>query len=287
MKKLPLLIALVNLFFLLTNFSQAAFDDARTIVPLPDTTNGVHVALVHESHTNISDENGVIDYVWGAHIPQAGHTSHKDFYFKFDRAGGDPGTHGFPTYYSKEWFLQNHPDWLVYLCDRKTLAYEYNDPQVSLDITNPAVRQFELNTWIKPALDKGYDGISFDNVNLDNRQSDGRCGIWTSDANGNKTWKFLYKDAQSIHGPLYVQSIVAWAKSMYSAIHAYNSAAVITMNYSPNNSGDMHGTLAFNDVLNPYTVSPLVCTIHLIPLTAIGSWRLVLLAIWRTVVRVW
>jgi Hypothetical glycosyl hydrolase family 15 len=253
MKKTSLLIALVILFLLISNFSQAAFADATTIVPLPDTTNGIHVALVHESHTNVSDENGVIDYVWGARLPQPGHTSHKDFYFKFDRTGGDPGTHGFPVYYSKDWFLKNHPDWLVYLCNKTSLAYEYNDPQVPLDITNPAVRQFELDTWIKPALDKGYDGVSFDNVNLDNKQSAGRCGVWTTDSNGNQTWKYLYKDAKSIHGQLYVQSIVTWAKAMYTAIHAYNSAAVVTMNYSPNNTGNMHGTLAFNDQLNPYS----------------------------------
>ncbi len=255
MKKKPLLIALATLILLVVNFSQtgAAFASATTIVPLPDTTDGIHLALVHESHINLSDENGVIDYVWGARVPESGHTSHKDFYFKFDRAGGDPHTNGFPVYYSKSWFLKNHPDWLVYLCDKSTLAYEYNDPNVPLDITNPAVRRFEMETWIKPALDKGYDGIAFDNVNLDNKQSDGRCGVWTTGSNGNKHWKYLYGNVESIHGQAYVRSMIAWAKSMSQAIHAYRSAAVVTMNYSPNNSGNMHGTLSFNNQLNPYT----------------------------------
>jgi hypothetical protein len=255
MKKRSLQFILMTLFFLLAYLSSdgLAFANATAIVPLPDTTNGIHVALVHESHANVSAENGVIDYVWGARQPLPGHTSHKDFYLKFDRAGGDPSTHGFPTYYSESWFLHNHPDWLVYLCNKKSLAYEYNDPQVPLDITNPAVRQFEMTTWIKPALGKGYDGIAFDNVNLDNKQSAGRCGVWTTDSHGNKQWHYLYGNAQSIHGTSYVQSVIKWAQAMYLAIHAYQPVAIVTMNYSPNNSGNMHGTLKFNDQLNAYS----------------------------------
>ncbi len=255
MKKMPLLIAVLTLFFLLANFKQSSMVFAAThpVVALPDSTNGIHLALIHESHATISDENGVIDYVWGAQPPLPGHTSHKDFYQKFDRAGGDFGSVGFPTYYSKDWFLKNHPDWLVYQCNQTALAYEYGDPNVPLDITNPAVRQFEMDTWIKPALNEGYDGISFDNVNLDNNASAGRCGVWTTDNKGNKEWKYLYGDAQSIHGQAYASSVVGWAKAMYTAIHAYEPDAVITMNFCPMNGGDMHNTLAFNEQLLPYT----------------------------------
>src|SRR6266702_7204150 len=147
MKKMPMLIAFLTLFVLLANFgsSKVASANVSTIVPLPDTTNGIHLALIHESHASVNAENGVIDYVWGAQLPLPGHTPHKDFYQKFDRAGGDAGLNGsnvstFPKYYNKDWFLQNHPDWLVYQCNKTALAYEYGDPNVPLDINNPAVR---------------------------------------------------------------------------------------------------------------------------------------------------
>lgn len=241
------------LLLVFIRFSYNAQASTVPITPLRDTTDGIHTGMVDETRSEITSEEGKIDYVWSAKRPQAGHQPHKTFYQKFDRAGGDPGNNSFPHYYSKDWFLQNHPDWLVYLCDKHSLAYEYHDPQVPLDITNAQVRQFMLNNWIYPAFSYGYDGIAFDNVNLDNKQSAGRCGVWTKDNQGIRVWKYLYGDAQSIHGQKYINSILLWARFMYSTIKAYKPAASISMNFDPNVSGDQFGSLAFNEQLNSYT----------------------------------
>lgn len=256
MKKISL-VAISPFFSLvlliLMSFSHIAQAATVTIRPLASTTEGIHIGMVDETRSEIANEEGKIDYVWSAKRPLAGHQPHKTYYQKFDRAGGDPGNVSFPHYYDKTWFLQNHPDWLVYLCDKQTLAYEFGDPQVPLDITNPQVRQFMLNNWIYPAFSYGYDGIAFDNVNLLNDLTSGRCGTWTTDFYGHRTWKYLYGDAQSIHGQKYSNSVLAWARFMYSAIKAFKPAASISMNFDPNVTGDQFGTLAFNEQLNPYT----------------------------------
>ncbi len=222
----------------------------QAVIPLIDTTENIHLGLASDRHIqSLKNEMAAVDYVWGAvnlHIPRV----HKSFYFKFDRAGGYPGEIGFPAYYDKSWFLKNHPDWLVYLCDKTTLAYEFHDPNVPLDITNPHVLQFMLDTWIYPALNMGYDGIGFDNVNLDNMSN--RCGIWKSDSHGRSIWTYLYGSPSSIGGQLYVASVVNWAKFMYHAIHTYKPGATMEMNFSPRNGGVLSKGLAFNEQLLPY-----------------------------------
>ena len=45
-----------------------------------------------------------------------------------------------------------------------------------LDTTNPDVRRYLIDTYIAPALQRGYDAIALDNVSLVN--NDGRCGVW-------------------------------------------------------------------------------------------------------------
>ncbi len=98
-----------------------------------------------------------------------------------------------------------------------------------------------------------YDGIAFDNVNLDNTASQGRCGVWMTDSHGSKVWKYLYGDAQSIHGPVYAKTVVNWAKFMYSAVHNYQARATMEMNFCPDNGGVTSQSLAFNEQLLPYT----------------------------------
>lgn len=223
-----------------------------TPTPLADTSEDIHLGMTHDDKAPPDVEQGVIDYVWGAKYPEFSHNIHKSFYFKFDRAGGYPGNTSFPMYYDKTWFLNTHPDWLVYLCDKQHLAYEFGDPNVPLDITNPDVLQFMLKTWIFPALDRGYDGIAFDNVNLDNNVSAGRCGIWQTDRTGHKVWKYLYENAEEIHGAPYVTSVLTWAKLMSQTLHAYKAGATIEMNYSPNNGGIVAQSLPFNEQLVPF-----------------------------------
>lgn len=226
--------------------------------PLPDTTENIHLGLAGDGKVTPEEMNAV-DYDWGANYPHIWGLEidpphmdkvHKSFYFPFDRAGGYPDDITFPLYFDEQWFLSNHPDWLVYRCDKTSLAYEFHDPNVPLDITNPNVLQFMLNIWLYPALYRGFDGIGFDNVNLTNEHD--RCGVWKTLPNGKHVWSYLYGGPDTLHGQAYVTSVLSWAKFMYLAIHTYKRGATVEMNFSPINGGNPSQGVAFNEQLIPF-----------------------------------
>ena len=87
-----------------------------------------------------------------------------------------------------EWFKQNHPEWVTYKCDKQTPSYGYVygwGAYMPIDTTNMEVRRYLLNTYLLPAIERGYRVIGFDNATTNN--TDHRCGVWQ-----NGHWKQLY-----------------------------------------------------------------------------------------------
>lgn len=112
-----------------------------------------------------------VGFVWGAVRPLHSKEIIDSFYY--------PNQRDLDRSHTKEWFEKNHPDWIVYQCDRTTPAYGYRydwGAYAPLDTTNPEVRRYLLDTYLAPALQRGYDAIALDNVSLVN--FDGRCGVW-------------------------------------------------------------------------------------------------------------
>lgn len=65
------------------------------------------------------------------------------------------------------WLYTNHPDWIEYLADRTTPAYEFSDTQFPpVDISNPAVVSFLASEAVR--LGTGYQGIGLDNADPQN-----------------------------------------------------------------------------------------------------------------------
>ncbi|MEV4395873.1 putative glycoside hydrolase [Nonomuraea sp. NPDC049607] len=63
------------------------------------------------------------------------------------------------------WYQTNHPDWIMYKEDRVTPVLQSGSSQaVTLDVANPAARQFMLDNLVKPAAALGYQVIAMDNV---------------------------------------------------------------------------------------------------------------------------
>jgi hypothetical protein len=83
------------------------------------------------------------------------------------------------------WWQATHPDWIVYQCDRRTPAYILGEPNVPLDFTNPAVVQWQVQTFLLPASRDGYDFVAADNVDLTNWG--GACGVFH-----NGVWQNLF-----------------------------------------------------------------------------------------------
>ena len=44
-----------------------------------------------------------------------------------------------------------HPDWVLYRCDRSTPALQYGNPNIPFDFTNPAVINWQVQTYAIPA----------------------------------------------------------------------------------------------------------------------------------------
>ena len=82
----------------------------------PDTTDNIHLEMVFNYNvTDINTESGVVDMVWASDYPDQPASVYNTVYIPYSV---DNFTH------SVAWYQHYHPDWLEYLCDRKTLAFE-------------------------------------------------------------------------------------------------------------------------------------------------------------------
>ena len=196
----------------------------------PDTTENIHVALIFNgSVTKPADELGKVDLVWGSNFPNQPVGVLNYYYYPFDR-DRDPGTGG--KHHDIAWFLANHPDWIEYTCDKETVAYEYGDSLVPLDITNPAVIDYMMQTYILPAIQKGYPGIAFDNVDFGNNGY--RCGVWK-----NGIW-VKQKD--------YLTDLLMWAYKMYYALHDLNISVAMNFSYDPYHLAESNELYHYMDI---------------------------------------
>ena len=146
--------------------SIAACAQAKPRLSLPQPLDsGISRAQIFDYRQSLPNTNstGPIYYIWGARSPANPPPAVGSMYLPYERDGDR--THTF------EWYKANHPDWLVYKADRVTPAYGFtyaSGNNMPLDITNPLVRDFYFNTFVAPAIARGYPMIAFDNVDLTN-----------------------------------------------------------------------------------------------------------------------
>jgi hypothetical protein len=189
-----------------------------SITGLGSTADGIHVGMVFNS--GISDpsvETGKFDLVWGSNWATEPAGMYNMKYIPFDRE--PDATH------SISWWQANHPDWVEYQCDKTTPAWEFGNPVVPLDITNPAVRDWLWQTYIQQPLAAGYSAVAFDNVNLHNAWGH-RCGHY--DQSG--TWVQQFTGTSG--DPAYVNAILAWASAVRTMIKSAYPNVGIAMNFA-------------------------------------------------------
>ena len=113
---------------------------------------------------------------------------------------------------SLAWLRQNHPDWIEYKCDRRTIAYQFGSVKhVPLDFANPDVQQWVITTIVAPAVAAGYSGVGFDNIWLYNGWK--RCGHFSTSGRWVAQYSGLERD------PRYAASVLAWAPAMRDRVH--------------------------------------------------------------------
>jgi hypothetical protein len=196
----------------------------------PDTSENIHVAQIFNGNIHDSNEEiGIVDLVWGSNHPTQPPGVFNLYYYPFDRdADGNSGG----GHHDYSWFKVNHPDWIEYRCDRKTPANEYGDPNVPLDISNPAVIDYMFETYLIPAIQDGYAGIAFDNVDFNNYGM--RCGVW--------------RDGEWVAQPDYIGNIFKWAVNVVPRLHDLNAAVAMNCPYDSKFPSEMEQIYQYVDI---------------------------------------
>jgi len=191
---------------------------AGTDLAFPDTTENIHLAeYFNYNVSNPISEAGVVDVVMASEYATQPQGMINTYYQHFEIDQNN-------TKLSISWYKQNHPDWIEYKCDRKTIPQDHGHPVVAWDIDNPAVIDFIWQTYSLPALQKGYAGIYIDNNEV--RNIFGRCGHF--DKNGN--WVQQYTG--NLHDPAYAQTALRFIKSLADRIHGFSPNRILSSNFS-------------------------------------------------------
>ncbi len=203
-----------------------AIQHVSALTNLPDTIQGVHFGLPFNAHAPVV--NGVrqdapaystVDYVWGA-SPTGG-----------PNVPGNTGAwHETYTPWRREspglsWLQQNHPDWIMYQADRKTVAdWDPSLPGLpDVDTTNPAYQQWFLQNFVYPAMRNGFQGISFDNGLIHN------VGKEAGHYDTNHNWVQQYS-GQVLNDPTYANAQAAAFANVVQGIRSAYPNATITVN---------------------------------------------------------
>lgn len=139
-----------------------------------------------------------------------------------------------------QWWQQNHPDWILYACDSSgnpttDIAYSPGDgfPDVPLDMHNPAVVQYQIQSLISYATANGYNAIALDNVDFTDIMQGGNpelgqtvkpgeygCGIENQDG----TFTKIY---QSTTDPTWTSDILNWVENARAAANSAGLALIV------------------------------------------------------------
>lgn len=177
---------------------------------IADTWDGIHSWQVFDAHIppmRATQHAPRYEVVWGtrgASAWLAGNPSILPVYYAVFSSD-------FTFTHDLKWWQGHHPDWILYRCDEKTPAWPSGLKYVPLDISNPAVVQWQIQTYA-PAMENGsYAALGADLVGLDN--SSGGCGVliqgvWTPRFTGQKS------------DEAWAQAVLAWVASAESMLHA-------------------------------------------------------------------
>jgi hypothetical protein len=213
-------LALPNLFILIfcIAFCPAQESSIRARAQyFPDTADNIHLEMVFNYNvTDVNAESGVVDMVWASDYPNQPADVYNTVYIPYS-------VDNFTAPLS--WYQKHHPDWLEYLCDRTTLAFEFGSTSLApIDFANPAVRAFQWATWVDAPLAQGYAGIAVDTMSASANW--GRCGHY--DLSGNWVQQYTGK----LNDPAYQRDELAWEAATYRHVHNFSKTATMQVNVS-------------------------------------------------------
>ena len=246
------LVAFLLLAFCAAHRFQARADTSQNgsyiLSQLPDTWDNIHLGAIGGSFQPVNgyDASSLIGFVMWGDLPShylTGVVNHAR-YCKWGQATATD-----PTI---DWFKQNHPDWLSYTNDRKTLAYyRYGNlvdyAHAPLDFTNPAVQDLIVSQCLMPALSQHFTAVGFDHVTTLNRFA--VAGHYTTD--GQWVQMFSGNFSDETYREAMKNAYAAIIAKMKSVAQQQGKSIAIAFNYYPNLQYNDHYTdlLPYADIV--------------------------------------
>jgi hypothetical protein len=206
---------------------------------IDDTSVGFHaIQIFDERRSNFisipeaTANGGRYGAVWGSRqntvIPwQTKNPANRPLYYTLFDADS-PNQFG----ESLKWWQANHPDWILYECDKRTVAYISGLPEVPLDFSNPAVPAYQAAVQGAYAEVNGYNGIAADIVDLTNntghvQSGKGGCGVWSK----NHVWQ--QKFSGNAVDPKWETAVGSWATTLQGLLHHFPRRLALAVNTPP------------------------------------------------------
>jgi len=209
-----------------------------------DTWNGFHAHQIFDDH--ITDPQAAADaarydVVWGSNEPAAWLAGNPNLITSWYMAFDGDGT----LAHDLNWWKAFHPGWILYKCDKRTPAYPSGVKNIPLDISNPAVVKWQMQTYATIVEAGGYQAFAFDLVGLGN--ANGGCGVWINGVWHPRFTGQLTDDAWS-------QAVLGWFRYAYTYLHSLPRPLLVGINNVPANRpvGDpeQQQLLTYMDFLN-------------------------------------
>jgi hypothetical protein len=165
------------------------------------------------------------------------------------------------THHTLSWWQANHPDWILYACTANgspthDIAYMagVDIPDMPLDIHNPDVVSYQINTMAEIAHAAGYNALAIDQVVFWNIYHGGNkafhqqrntteyaCGSWHGSS--------FQRHYASPQDPQYPADVVAYVREARQILHARNMALVINHPGGSTNDPNEQQLLANTDAV--------------------------------------
>lgn len=177
------------------------------------------------------------DIIWGdAHEKIPG--IYSTFYMPADR--------DFDRSHDIEWYRHNHPDEVVYQCDRRTVANEYKYAfgyYTPVDINNPHVRTRLFSQAMErlTATARQYDAIAVDNVSARNDWK--RCGISRAGE-----WTPLYSGA--LPDPVFARDMARWVGWLGHSAHEKGMCIAVNLYFHGDDEDGYRQIADQSDIVN-------------------------------------
>jgi hypothetical protein len=138
------------------------------------------------------------------------------------------------------WWQQNHPDWILYACDSSgtpthDIAFTPDDgfPDVPLNIHNPSVVAYQLQSLTSYVRSNGYNALALDQVDFSDIMEGGNpyfgqtvksgefgCGVWNADGSFTKVYS-------GTSDPTWTQDVLNWVATARQSANAAGLAVIV------------------------------------------------------------